>query len=540
MSNTENDNDVSTTLSEGKLDFKTQSLFTDGQSSAERESNENDVDDDWIKVEYQKQTASSQNGESSPKASSSHGSSETNFTKSCNNVPTNIKYDCRSARNDEKHTTFNLNNPDKFELGQNSVEFEYKILGRLYGEEFTPASMSIHEAKVAKKFDSILRNGRNQKEKTAPLRPEHARTLEAKPKVIILTGPNYETLVRDISKEVLKPIIRQHTELQKKVDKLCNVEKRKVVDRINALQKGKKEAFNRKRKADGEVAEIRLENSKLSSELLAGKKIVLNYQRKIDKLAAELQSKSKLESEIKILKKELDHNAVANENKIKNLLLDKEKADNLIAELKSEIQKLKGPQSWIVKYWMRTHDIFDIQNMTDCQPQAYTICIKYADDLLPQLKPVIDDMVQLLIMVLEPLTHKGYAIFKFVHHMNASQADVYNAVIVVSKLTSNRVRIRDRQIYGSLNAMFGAGEGRIDRRHMVLLSAAQPTNQSVVPFDDNNEMDGIPKNQLIKQNMSMLFMSGMREKQLIPCGINTAVINEISKWIIDITPRNSL
>lgn len=224
------------------------------------------------------------------------------------------------------------------------------------------------------------------------------------------------------------------------------------------------------------------------------------------------------------------------------LLKKQEEINTLLrenAELRLEIKILTAPPPWSVDYWNRTQGNLYPQNTAGYQPPTYTICIFYAADIVPQLKGVIDDMMQSLRKELEPVVQKGYAIFNFVHYTNVSQQDKLHAAILASKLASNRVRISDRQLYGNLNAQFGGDEGQPERRHVVLFSAAQPTNQVIVPLDDNNEMEGIPNDQLIKENMSTLFMSGMKEKQLASCEINQAVIEEMSKWIMRVVPKRS-
>ncbi|TPX34612.1 hypothetical protein SeLEV6574_g08273 [Synchytrium endobioticum] len=64
-----------------------------------------------------------------------------------------------------------------------------------------------------------------------------------------------------------------------------------------------------------------------------------------------------------------------------------------------------------------------------------------------------------------------------------------------------------------------------------------PSTQNVMGLDNDEVREKIPSDQMIRHNMSTLFMSGADSKNLKSCDMNATAIYDVCKWMLDVTSK---
>ncbi|TPX38415.1 hypothetical protein SeLEV6574_g07798 [Synchytrium endobioticum] len=132
--------------------------------------------------------------------------------------------------------------------------------------------------------------------------------------------------------------------------------------------------------------------------------------------------------------------------------------------------------------------------------------------------------------------------YKFVTHSIAELLDAskniaasIDVVFLIGQHCNNRIRMSDRKSYGELNALFG-GDAESDRRYLLLLSLADPANATLPPLDDANAVTGMEASEMIRKNMSPVFMSKDPHKMKL-CDANAKVICQLNEWTLATTMK---
>ncbi|TPX42384.1 hypothetical protein SeMB42_g05145 [Synchytrium endobioticum] len=169
----------------------------------------------------------------------------------------------------------------------------------------------------------------------------------------------------------------------------------------------------------------------------------------------------------------------------------------------------------------------------------YTVAVVYMQDLQrSHLKPVVGDVVAAISKELEPLRLQGLVGYQFVQKATTDELkpqDVH-VVILLGLKTTERLRMAERKVYGELDKGFG-GDDLSDRRYVLMATSNIPSAQNVVCLDKDEERVNIPSHQMVRRNMSTVFISGLESKHLISCDMNTSAIHEVCKWIVDATSK---
>ncbi|TPX40410.1 hypothetical protein SeLEV6574_g06624 [Synchytrium endobioticum] len=292
-----------------------------------------------------------------------------------------------------------------------------------------------------------------------------------------------------------------------------------------------------------EPANHRAEITKLVDEINKFSAKVKTEQREARNRVCALEQK--LAQELDLMKKQ-------NEELAQHLKQERAKS----AELEQQVEELKPKLSnkkSILEYGL---EVFPTSAKPKVPPNSaaklgcntdggqykmqkdFTVSVSYVDEFNKQdrLKPIISDVITALSKELKPLRGQGVVAYDF---MPQSASDELrkdaHLVILLGMKTTERIRMIERRVYGELGKFFCTDS--VDRRYVLLATTGMPSTQNVMGLDNDEVREKIPSDQMIRHNMSTLFMSGADSKNLKSCDMNATAIYDVCKWMLDVTSK---
>ncbi|TPX37247.1 hypothetical protein SeLEV6574_g07957 [Synchytrium endobioticum] len=211
---------------------------------------------------------------------------------------------------------------------------------------------------------------------------------------------------------------------------------------------------------------------------------------------------------------------------------------HLVQALKREIEVLKPKAPPRKSLSEIGRDMFNSLISQVSPEKLYTVAVVYVDEFNKQdrLKPIISDIITALSKELQPLRGQGGVAYNFIPQSASDELrkDAH-LVILLGMKTTERIRMIERRAYGELGKFFCTDS--VDRRYVLLATTGMPSTQNVMGLDNDEVREKIPSDQMIRHNMSTLFMSGADSKNLKSCDMNATAIYDVCKWMLDVTSK---
>ncbi|TPX38416.1 hypothetical protein SeLEV6574_g07799 [Synchytrium endobioticum] len=170
--------------------------------------------------------------------------------------------------------------------------------------------------------------------------------------------------------------------------------------------------------------------------------------------------------------------------------------------------------------------------------KKFIVSIVYVDEFNKQgrLKPIISEIIMALSKELQPLRGKGGVAYDFIQQSASDELrKEAHLVILLGMKTTERIRMIERRVYGKLGKLFCTDS--VDRRYVLFATTGIPSTQTIMGPDNDVVRENVSSNQMIRHNMSTLFMSGADSKNLKLCDMNSTAIYDVCKWILDVTSK---